>query len=235
MQPLAAGVVIRQGDTLKTGLNSTVEVALGKGSRTVTLTPNSTARVEQLSIRPTPTGDIVQSLFRLETGSLGATADDFLPGSRLDVEMPRGVAQASSRSLRLQGPSPFCAVFNANTGDIYNFSGDAISLTVNLDIQVSNSGLFPVGTESASVNIPPGSRFVMPSSFSMDEFAISTSFGVSAIPSHITRDFLLGFGFRPMTSTTPTAEYAAAVVELELFLFKTRLGVVSFPPTLTSY
>jgi hypothetical protein len=235
MQPLAVGTVIHQGDTLKTGIDSQVEVALGNQARTVSLAANSTVRFEQLSIRPSVLGggDIIQSLFKLERGVMSARADNFAEGSSFDVEMPGSLARA--RLTRHAPPQTLSALFDAQTGDIYNFSKDNIALTVVLDIEFSNSPQFPVGLNATTVHIPPGFRFVMPSLFEMKDFN-SAHFAVSKIPNGVTHPLLLALGFQPMSDDAePIAIYKAAVLELKVLNAKKRLGFAKFPPTLISY
>jgi hypothetical protein len=252
VQQVTAGTTLGAGDTLTTSAGSTVVLSLGADSRKVTLASGTSVRLDSLS-------DGTQTRLSLLAGIMEASADALNAGARLDVRMPNGLVTAVSQDrdgFRSQAPtatrepgtrtlatssqssgSSFSAVYNAATGNVYNFSSASVTVTVQLKIVQSSSSQYPVGSlVSKQITLPSGYRFVMPSGFDMQDFQPSggwgnycnnNQFGVSQIPSGTTQKKLLNKGYLKLNDRDITLQYAAKVD-------RCKHVCVTFPPLVCS-
>lgn len=252
VQMVSVGSALGAGDTLTTSAGSTLVLSLGADSRKVTLASGTSVRLDAFS-------DGSQTRLSLLTGIMEASADALASGSRLDVRMPNGLVTAAAqgregfqtqtaapsrepgtRTLASSSKPPgssFSAVYDAATGNVYNFSSASVTVTVQLKIVQSASSQYPVGSIiSKQLTLPSGYRFIMPSGFDMEDFQPAggwghycneNDFGISRIPSGTTQKKLLKKGYLQLNDRDITLQYAAKVD-------RCKNVCVSFPPLVCS-
>jgi hypothetical protein len=108
---LALGQVLGPGDTVKTGENSSLHLALADGS-SVALGPNTEMTLKQLG----PGGDGSQSVLQLLRGVLNAMVEKVTPGGKFEVESSNAVAAVKGTDFEVANYSTADTVVTVNEG-----------------------------------------------------------------------------------------------------------------------
>jgi len=90
--PLAVGTVRKEGHTIKTGVDSSVDLFLDQNGPNVGLDSSSTLRLEKLAYEKTSLGTKIDTLLDLKQGALYGSVKKLIAASRYEVKMPKGIA-----------------------------------------------------------------------------------------------------------------------------------------------
>lgn len=121
--PATQGTVLHQGDTLQTGLKSSVDLHLPETDATVGLRANATLAIQRLSYTRTDNGQITDTLLDLKSGELVSKVGKQKPGSQFLVSTP-------NNTTSVRGTEFF---IDSKSGDVHVTSGTVV---VYLEIQV---------------------------------------------------------------------------------------------------
>lgn len=146
--PLAVGNVLRQGQTIKTGPDSTLDLFLGQNGPGVGLTANSILRLDKLTYEKSALGPIINTKLDLTQGGIFGTVKKLLPLSHYEVKMPRGTAIIRGTVFYI----------NSTTGAVYVESG-VVKVQVVLDYSDSSNRQGPFIKE---VTIAAGQTLTIP-------------------------------------------------------------------------
>jgi hypothetical protein len=91
--PLTAGAVVREGQTIKTGVNGSVDLFLAQNGPGLALDSGSELSLEKLRAWESPLGTLIETELALREGQLYGTVQKLLPGSRYEVKTRKGVAK----------------------------------------------------------------------------------------------------------------------------------------------
>ncbi len=90
--PLSVATKLRQGDAIKTGPGSHVDVDLGGNVGIVQVAPRSTLVLEKLSISETGPEHLTETELRVDSGAIYAKINKLARGSRYEIATPKGIA-----------------------------------------------------------------------------------------------------------------------------------------------
>jgi len=143
--PLTVGTVLKAGHTIKTGVDSSVDLFLDQNGPNVGLDANSTLRLEKLAYEETSLGTKIDTLLDLKSGQMAGQVKKLIAASRYEVKMPKGVAKVRGTTFYI----------NAHDGDVHVTEG-----TVKVDLTLTTiNGTFTrtgiVVTAGQSLFIPP--------------------------------------------------------------------------------
>jgi len=126
--PLTTGTVLKAGHTIKTGVDSSVDLFLDQNGPNVALDANSTLRLEKLAYEQTSLGTKIDTLLDLKTGQMSGNVKKLIAGSRYEVKMPKGVAKVRGTTFYI----------DAQQGTIHVTEG-----TVRVDVTlITSNGTF---------------------------------------------------------------------------------------------
>jgi len=147
--PLKTGMVLQEGDTLQTGVDSTVDLHLPHNGPAVGLNAESTLRFERLAFEETALGTVIDTRLRLSQGDMVGSVHKLLAGSRYEVRTPRGLASVRGTEFYV----------SAKTGDVHVITG-TVQLTIYLNVTSPGDP-----SSFKYVTIGAGQSFYMPRSF----------------------------------------------------------------------
>jgi len=90
--PLAIGTRLHQGDTVKTGTGSHVDIDLGGNVGIVQVAPQSTFVIDRITTTDAGPERLTQTELRVDAGAMYAKINKLAKGSRYEVSSPKGVA-----------------------------------------------------------------------------------------------------------------------------------------------
>jgi len=120
--PLTTGTILKAGHTIKTGVDSAVDLFLDQNGPNLSLDANSTLSLEKLAYEQTSLGTKIDTLLDLKAGKMAGQVKKLIASSRYEVKMPKGLA-------RVRGTQFFIDV---KTGDVYVTMG-TVSVTITVD------------------------------------------------------------------------------------------------------
>ncbi|MFM1945308.1 MAG: FecR protein [Verrucomicrobiota bacterium] len=129
IHPALQGTVLRAGDTLSTGTDSSADLLLPETGATVGLEADATLQFERLTYTDTPSGRITDTLLNLTSGELVSKVQKQKPGSRFLV-------QTDQATTEVRGTEFFV---NAYTGDVHVTSGTVL-VTLNILVDGKSRG-----------------------------------------------------------------------------------------------
>jgi hypothetical protein len=129
VHPALQGTVLRAGDTLQTGIDSSADLLLPETGATVGLSADATLIFNRLAFTETPTGRVTDTLLSLTTGELVSKVAKQKPGSHFLVETDQATTE-------VRGTEFFV---NAYTGDIHVTSGTVV-VTLNILVDGKDRG-----------------------------------------------------------------------------------------------
>ncbi len=91
-EPLAIGTKLRQGDTIKTGAGSHVDLDLGGNVGIVQVAPQSTFVLDKLTTTEAGSEKLTETQLKVETGAIYAKINKLAKGSRYEISTPKGIA-----------------------------------------------------------------------------------------------------------------------------------------------
>ncbi len=170
--PVQVGTTLKEGDTIKTGADTSVDLFLDQNGPGIGLNANSTLRFEKLSYQDSILGDIIDTRLDLKEGQLVGTVDKLIAGSRYEVKMPTGVAVVRGTEFFI----------DASRGTVYVTAG---TITVKVVLKESP------GVVIAWKNVTVGAGFTL---YIPNEFKNTASFDALApvpTPSGLSKKALL--------------------------------------------
>jgi hypothetical protein len=141
--PLALNSVVKEGETIKTGLGASVTLYLAENGPGVELEQNSVLALDKLTSTQSGLGTIIDTRLDLRQGKLYGTVDKLLPGSHYEVKMPAGVATVRGTEFFI----------DAVTGTVFVTSG-----TVNVTVNLTGSP----GNRTKTIAVTAGQQLVVP-------------------------------------------------------------------------
>jgi hypothetical protein len=90
--PLTVGTVLKERQTVKTGVDSSVDLFLDQNGPNVGLDANSTLRLEKLDFEQTSLGTKIVTLLDLKQGALYGSVKKLIASSRYEVKTRKGIA-----------------------------------------------------------------------------------------------------------------------------------------------
>jgi len=90
--PLRTGRVLGPGASVRTGVNTEVELYLGENGPTVTLLEDTTLGLDKLDIDRTGPETVIETQLDLRTGTIQGTVKKLAAASKYEVKTPNGVA-----------------------------------------------------------------------------------------------------------------------------------------------
>jgi len=148
--PLTVGTVLKEGQTVKTGADSIVDLFLDQNGPYVGLDANSTLRLEKLAFEETALGTKIDTLLDLKAGALFGSVKKLIASSRYEVKTAKGIAHVRGTEFWI----------DEKQGTVSVVSG---TVTLTITINVPNNPSQPVFT--TTVTITAGNTVVVPNSF----------------------------------------------------------------------
>jgi hypothetical protein len=90
--PLPTGAKLNEGDTIKTGPSSHVNVNLGGNVGVIQLAPNSTCVVRTIKATPTAADVVTETDLDLKAGTVYFKVNKLSKASRYEISTPKGIA-----------------------------------------------------------------------------------------------------------------------------------------------
>jgi hypothetical protein len=100
-RPLAVGTRLSDGDVVKTGTGSHVDIDLGDNVGVLQIVPRSTLGVQTLKITRTGAEPITETQLDLREGALFAKVNKLAKGSIYEIRTPKGIAGVRGTTLFL--------------------------------------------------------------------------------------------------------------------------------------
>ena len=149
--PLTTGTVLKAGDTIKTGVDSFVDLFLDQNGPRVALDENSTLRLEKLAYEQTSLGTKIDTLLDLKAGQMAGNVKKLIAASRYEVKMPQGVAHVRGTTFYI----------NAKEGDVHVTSGTVnVTITINVPNNAPGQTVF-----TKTVAVGAGQSLFIPKDF----------------------------------------------------------------------
>jgi len=155
--PLEAGTVLKEGQTIKTGRDASVDLYLAQNGPAVGLDGNTVLRLQKLSNEPGPLGTIIDTRLDLQQGRVSGIVEKLLPGSRYEIKTPQGLATVRGTEFFI----------DASNGTIYVVGG-TVTLTVTLNVDIKGGGTIQ---ETKVVTINAGQYLWVPSNMTVKTFS----------------------------------------------------------------
>jgi hypothetical protein len=167
--PLTVGTVLKEGHTVKTGAESSVDLFLDQNGPNVGVDANSTLRLEKLAYEKTALGTKIDTLLDLKAGQMSGSVKKLISGSRYEVKMPQGVAKVRGTIFYIDSTQGTVHVTSGNVFVTVNLTIGGVTSTRTLTVH-SGQSLFIPSTATASsgqdyldklvvVSTPPGTSF----------------------------------------------------------------------------
>ncbi len=134
---LKVGQILHAGDSVSTGLATTVELDLGANGKSLTINPDSTVAIDKLDL--SEGGAVINTRLNLTKGGLSGNVKKLTAGSKYEVQTAKGVAGVRGTSYSALA-----------SGVVHVFSGSIIVIYV-ID-----------GKESAPVEVLEGQTLYPP-------------------------------------------------------------------------
>lgn len=144
--PLAIGTVVKQGQTVKTAPNSSVDLFLAENGPGVALEEDSMLTLDRLSSMQSVLGTLIDTRLDLRQGKMYGTVDKLLPGSHYEVKTPTGVATVRGTEFFI----------DTRSGTVFVTSG-----TVNVTVTL----LLKSGPISRTIAVTAGHELTIPQVF----------------------------------------------------------------------
>ncbi|HTD68536.1 MAG TPA: FecR family protein [Candidatus Limnocylindria bacterium] len=90
--PLSVATKLHQGDTIKTGPGSHVDVDLGGNVGVVQVAPRSTFVLDKITTTDAGAETLTQTELRVDSGAVYAKINKLAKGSRYEISTPKGIA-----------------------------------------------------------------------------------------------------------------------------------------------
>lgn len=168
--PVEVGTVLKEGQTIRTGPDSSVSLFLAQNGPGVGLEAGTTLRFEKLSYEPSALGAIIDTRLELQAGQLFGSVDKLLPGARYEVSTPQGV-------VKVRGTEFF---IDTNTGAVHVTSG-----TVTVRVQLNTQQ----GQLVKDISVAAGQSLFVPNKF--DSVADFNNLAAVATPPNLDYDRLV--------------------------------------------
>ena len=216
LQPLAIGTVLKEGDTVKTLTDSTVDLYLGKNGPAVGVEPESILVLETLSYDQTSLGASMDTRLNLKAGALIGKVSKLLAGSRYEVVLPNGVATVRGTEFYI----------STKTGEIHVLSG-VVTLNLYFNV-VTVIGPGPVSNFTKTLTISAGQSFFMPRAWVKD----AALGALAPVPSPFIPPILLAKMMHVIKVANPVQvdEGWDTTVTVNPINFKQK-ALVTYPPT----
>jgi hypothetical protein len=224
-KPLAVGVVLKEGDTVKTSADSWLNLLLPQNGPDVGLGPQSTLRFTKLQYEETELGVVKQTVLDVPEGQIYGHVDTLVGDSKYLVRSPKGIAEVKGTDF----------YYDTKTGDIHVITGQ-VFLTIIFNVtQVTTIPPFAGNPADESfakaVVINAGQSFFMPRGQAKEAVltAVTTPGGIAPPPPFVT-------WFTQYTSGSPTGLVTTrydTTLNINPFTQSTK-AVVKFPPTLVT-
>jgi len=149
--PLTTGTVLKQGHTIKTGVDSSVDLFLDQNGPNVALDANSTLLLEKLAYEQTSLGTKIDTLLDLKSGRMAGQVKKLIAASRYEVKMPKGLARVRGTEFYI----------DAKTGDVHVTVGTVnVTITVNAPDNAPGQTFF-----TKTVAVTAGQSLIIPKDF----------------------------------------------------------------------
>jgi len=170
-RPLTIGAVLKEGETVKTGPDASVDLYLAENGPGVGLEADTILRLTRLGVAETTGQVITDTLLDLQAGALYGIVNKLSARSNFRVKTPRS-------EVVVRGTEFF---INATTGAIYVMSG-----TVTVTLVLNITGMSEPLTRTIAVSA--GQQLELPRTFSQEYF---DNLAASPLPGKQTRKSLL--------------------------------------------
>ncbi len=186
--PLRVGSVVKPGETVQTGANSTVDFFLDQNGPGIGLNPESTLRFDQLTYEQSALGTVIATRLDLRQGALFGTVKKLAAGSRFEVKTPQGVATVRGTEFYI----------DAQQGTLYVVTGTVlVHLVLNLDTG---------GTLNKDVSVGSGQYLSIPKTGTMQLWnnLAATPFSSKITATSLARLATLGQLMGPLSGSSAT-------------------------------
>ena len=149
--PLTVGTVVKEGQTIKTGRDSSVDLFLDQNGPNVGLDANSTLRLEKLAFEKTALGTKIDTRLDLKQGALYGSVKKLIAASRYEVKTPKSIARVRGTEFYI----------DAKEGTVSVISGTVtLMVTVNVPNNAPGQTVF-----MTTVTINAGQTVKIPNDF----------------------------------------------------------------------
>ena len=153
--PLTTGTVLKAGHTIKTGVDSYVDLFLDHNGPNVALDANTTLRLEKLAYEQTSLGTKIDTLLDLKSGMMAGQVKKLIAASRYEVKMPNGVAHVRGTTFYINIKQ------DSKEGDVHVTSGTVnVTITVNAPSNAPGQTVF-----TKTVTVAAGQSLFIPKDF----------------------------------------------------------------------
>ena len=165
--PLTVGTVLKEGHTIKTGVDSSVDLFLDQNGSDVGLDAGSILRFEKLAYEKTALGTKIDTRLDLKAGQLSGHVNKLIAGSRYEVKMPHGVATVRGTTFFIDAQQGTVHVTSGNVTVTVSLTVGAETFTKTVQVHAGESLFIPKTATSGqdfenhlvAVSTPPGVKF----------------------------------------------------------------------------
>ena len=148
---LKLGDVLKPGETVTTGPDSTVDLFLDQIGRGLELAPNSMLSLEKMTRETSAIGTVTDTRVELQKGGVYGVVLGLRPGSQFEVKTPQGLTSVKSGTSEffidaLQG-TVYVTLGTVQLHLVLNLAGGPLTRDVTINAGPSGPGLF--------ISIPP--------------------------------------------------------------------------------